>query len=62
MDISFLKVKYDKEVCLLLGCAAVETNKGLVEGRAGPNELSYSGQTVLSISIYRKAEHCHRRS
>jgi hypothetical protein len=56
IDISFLKVKYDEEVCLLRGCAKVEMNKGLVEGRAGPNALSYSGQTVLSIN-----EECRKR-
>jgi hypothetical protein len=56
IDISFLKVKYDKEVRLLLGCAVVETKEGLVEGRVGPNALSYSGQTVLSISDYRKRQ------
>jgi hypothetical protein len=50
-----LKVKYNKEVCLLLGCAKVETNKGKVV--EGPNALSYSGPSVLSISdSYRKRQ------
>ena len=40
-DISFLKVKCDEEVRLLLGCTKVETNEGLLEGRVGPNPLSY---------------------
>jgi hypothetical protein len=34
----------------------VETNKGLVEGQVGQNALSYSGQTVLSITDYRKRQ------
>jgi hypothetical protein len=31
LDMSFLKVKYDIEVCQLLGCTQVATNKGLVD-------------------------------
>jgi hypothetical protein len=34
----------------------VETNEGLLDGRVGPNALSFSGQTVLSISDYRKRQ------
>ena len=50
-DVCILKVKFDKEVRLCLGCAMIENDEGKQEGlRAAPYD--YSGQTILSIVDY----------